>query len=160
MNIRLMAGILSALLALFGLGGCKKQNTDHLTDGSDVVDIPELPEPLDGPDMYFDSKLQFINSTDPWVDPNSNQTILFTNETLLLKDGDRTVWEGAWEIAMIDGYIYGAQSANGEPIGEYAYFTVNEVSLPENYSPSRSYLAAYRTDRTLDEAYILFECEQ
>ena len=39
-----MAGILSGLLSLFGLGGCvKDKEKDHLLDGPDMYHVPVKP---------------------------------------------------------------------------------------------------------------------
>jgi len=108
--------------------------------------------------MYFDPKEEVINpyANLPWTDPESGQTLFFTGDTLILKDGDRTIWEGAWEIELIDGYMYGAQGENGEAVGDYAYFLSDYYKLPEDSPTNRKYLAAYRTDRASDDEYILF----
>ena len=157
MRLRLVAGILIALLALFGLGGCKEGETEHPTDAppSHVDDGAELPEILDGPGMYFDPKTEYLDKL--WIDPESNQTLFFTTDTLTLKDGDEIIWEGAWEIVLIDGYFYGAQSATGEPVGDYAYFMTDYFKLPEDSPPYRSYVAAHPADRVSDDEYVLFQ---
>ena len=155
-----MAGILSALLALFGLGGCKGGETEHLTDAPTyyIDDGPGLPEILDGPGMYFDPKAEYLDKL--WTDPASDQTLFFTRDTLTLMDGDETVWEGAWEIVLIDGYFYGAQSVTGEPVGDYAYFMTDYFKLPENSPVYRSYVAAHPTDRSSDDEYTLFQYDE
>ena len=87
MKVRLMAGIFASLLALFGLGGCKGEETEHLTDpppSYNANEPIEEPEILDGPGMYFDPKTEYLDKL--WIDPESNQTIFFTTDTLTLKD--------------------------------------------------------------------------
>ena len=158
MKVRLMAGIFASLLALFGLGGCKGEETGHLTDpppSYNANEPIEEPEILDGPGMYFDPKGEYLDKL--WTDPASGQTLLFTTDTLTLKDGDEIIWEGAWEIVLIDGYFYGAQSATGEPVGDYAYFMTDYFKLPEDSPPYRSYVAAHPTDRSSDDEYVLFQ---
>jgi len=152
-----MAGILSALLALFGLGGCKGEETEHLTDAptSYVDNGAELPEILDGPGMYFDPKAEYLDKL--WTDPASGQTLFFTTDTLTLKDGDETVWEGPWEVVLIDGCFYGAQSTTGEPVGGYAYFMTDYFTLPEDSPANRRYVAAHPADRVSDDEYVLFQ---
>lgn len=158
MKVRLMAGIFASLLALFGLGGCKGEETGHLTDPPPFYNANEPieePEILDGPGMYFDPKAEYLDKL--WTDPESDQTLLFTKDTLTLKDGDETVWEGAWEAVLIDGYFYGVQSATGEPVGDYAYFMTDYFTLPENSPVNRRYVAAYPADRVSDDEYTLFQ---
>lgn len=152
-----MAGILSALLALLGLGGCKGGETEHLTDApaSHVDNGTELPEILDGPGMYFDPKAAYLDKL--WIDAASGQTLFFTRDTLTLREGDATIWEGPWEIVLIDGYFYGAQSATGEPVGDYAYFMNDHFKLPESSPVCRSYVAAHPADPNSDDEYVLFQ---
>ena len=156
-KLRLVAGILSVLLAIFGLGGCKEGKTEPLPDAptAPLDDGAELPEILDGPGMYFDPKSEYLDKL--WIDPESEQTLFFTRDTLTLKDGDETIWEGAWEIVLIDDCFYGVQSATGEPVGDYAYFMNDYFKLPENSPVYRSYVAAYPTDRNSDDEYVLFQ---
>lgn len=152
-----MIGILSAILALFGLGGCKEEDAEYLIDNppSYTSEGSSEPEMLDGPGMYFDPKAEYLDKL--WIDPASDQTLFFTRDTLTLKDGDRTIWKGAWEIVLIDGYFYGAQSATGEAVGDYAYFMTDYFKLPKDSPPYRSYVAAHPTDRSSDDEYTLFQ---
>ena len=156
-----MAGILASLLALFGLGGCQGEAPVQPTDpptSYDSNEPAESPGILDGPGMYFDPKEEYLDKL--WIDPASNQTLCFTRDTLTLKDGDRILWEGSWEIVLIDGYFYGAQSTTGEPVGNYAYFMTDYFKLPKNSPAYRSYLAAHLADRSSEDAYVLFQYDE
>ena len=144
-----MAGILSGLLALFGLGGCKQEEPSP---------PPEFPEILDGPGMMFDPACMYIEDYNGnlWTDPVSGQTLCFTRDTLTLRQGDTVLWEGAWETDIIDYANYIAIGAEGQPVGDYAYFAVDFFKLPEDADPACAYLAAYPVDRASDEEYVLF----
>jgi hypothetical protein len=139
-----MAGILSGLLALFGLGGCKQEEPPL---------PPEVPQMLDGPGSYFDLRTSYIGI---WESTETGQTLHFTEESLLLKAGEEVLWEGPWEITMIDGYMYGAQGENEQAVGDYAYFLDDYFTRPEDASPDDQFLAAHRVNGQSEEDYVLF----
>lgn len=143
MRVRLMAAVLSSLLALFGLGGCDKSPQ------------PEEPFILDGPGMVFDPRSLF--TAEIWVDPVSGQTLIFEEDTLVLKTADQVIWEGDWDLLppeLSDAHT--AVPRDGGTVGPYERIVYHYAEPLGDGQTQDAYLIAFAADHASDAEGIRF----
>jgi len=107
-KVKIMAGILSAILALFGLGGCKQDDPEVLI--------------LDGPSMIPPEPYTYALGS--WMLPESIQKLVIDETTIELKENDKVIWSGEWELGALDGIAAALKAKNGELMGDYEYFII------------------------------------
>lgn len=143
MRVRLMAAVLSSLLALFGLGGCTK------------APPPEEPFILDGPGMFFDPRNLF--TAEIWVDPVSGQVLTFEEDTLTLKEGDRVIWSGEWQLLSPEvSDAHTAVPRAGGSVGPYERIVYHYAEPLGDGQTQDAYLIAFAADHASDAEGIRF----
>ena len=107
-KVKIMAGILSTILAFFGLSGCKQEDLEL--------------QILDGPSMI--ALEPYTYALGNWTLEDKNQYLVVTEETIELKENDKIVWSGEWELGGLDGIAAALKAKNGELMGDYEYFII------------------------------------
>jgi len=109
-GIRLMAGIFAGLLALLGLGGCKR---DHII--------------LDGPGMVYEPKHEFVGT---WYCEENGLSLVISADKLIIAKDNNAVSENEWEFTFTNEDDRTAVGKDGAKLGEY----VKIVQKNQKYS--------------------------
>jgi len=109
-GIRLMAGIFAGLLALLGLGGCKR---DHII--------------LDGPGMVYEPKHEFVGT---WYCEENGLSLVISADKFIIAKDNNAVSENEWEFTFTNEDDRTAVGKDGAKLGEY----VKIVQKNQKYS--------------------------
>ena len=131
-----MAGIFAGLLALLGLGGCKR---DHII--------------LDGPGMVYEPKYEFVGT---WYCEGNGLTLVFSVDKFIIAKDNKAIYEGEWEFTFTNEDNRTAVGKGGANIGEYVKIVQKDQNYSTEFGDKEYVLAGYKTAEDTESDIFVF----